>query len=155
MKLYVMRHGHSLGVAEAKVAGDAERPLSEKGREGVGRTMRGLIRRGGKPSLVLHSPLKRAAQTALAAAELLKPSTIELFRPLANILSAAELLVSLQQRCAGVSEALAIGHQPQVGELTLLLCGDIHEFLPGTLVAFELEGQAARFLWTCGPDDGA
>ena len=85
MKLYILRHGHSLGTAEAGVAKDFDRPLSEQGRRDVRRAARLLAERGARPELILHSPLKRTEETAKEASAVLKPARgMEAFAPLAN-----------------------------------------------------------------------
>jgi phosphohistidine phosphatase SixA len=50
-----------------------------------------------------------------------------------------------------VDEVLAVGHQPQVGEVAALLGRALFEFRPGTIVALELE-PAPRVLWTSSPE---
>lgn len=152
MKLYLLRHGHSPSVTDAKVKDDFHRPLSDLGRQGVARMASELARRGGTPSLILHSPLLRAVETAGLAAAALKPAQgAEVFGPLKNELPPDELLAALNQRCAGVAEVLAVGHQPQLGELAAHLCGRVSELRPGGMIALEL--SPARLLWACNPEE--
>jgi phosphohistidine phosphatase len=152
MKLYLLRHGHSPSLSEAGVAADALRPLSEAGRDAVKRMARELARRGGAPSLILHSPLLRAVESAGLARLIIEPAQgTEMFPPLKNELSAAELLESLIRRCQGTQEVLAVGHQPQLGELAAHLTGTLRELRPGSLIAIDL--SEARFLWSCSPDE--
>lgn len=151
MKLYLLRHGHSPSIAQAGVASDFLRPLSEAGTKDVERISLELKRRGA-PELILHSPLLRASSSAALAQAVLAPSRgMELFPPLQNELPASELLEALKRRCRDVGEVLAVGHQPQLGELCAHLTGCLRELRPAGLIALEL--SPARFLWACSPDE--
>ena len=150
-KLYLMRHGHSPTSAEAGVKTDALRPLSDKGRADARRVAEALLKRGGRPSLILHSPLLRAVQTAAAAAAALK-APAEAFNPLDNSLPPQDVLAALRKRADSVEELLAVGHQPQIGELANLLTGETFEFRPAGMVAVEL-GAEPRALWSLNADE--
>ncbi|MBI5239970.1 MAG: phosphohistidine phosphatase SixA [Elusimicrobia bacterium] len=155
MKLYILRHGQSPSAAEAKVAKDFDRPLSEQGRRDVRRAARLLAERGAHPDLILHSPLVRAAQTAKEAAAVLKPARgLEAFTPLANELPAEDLAGELRRRSQGLGEVLAVGHQPQLGELVAALSNAVFNLRPAGLVSLELKDSGpASFLWACNPED--
>jgi phosphohistidine phosphatase len=146
-----MRHGHSPSPAEAGVKTDAQRPLSGKGRVDAGRMAEEIARRGGRPVLALHSPLVRAAQTARAAADVLKIDA-EAFAALDNTLPPEEALSQLRRRVSGDGDVLAVGHQPQVGEIAALLTGDVFEIRPAGVVAIEL-GPEPRLLWSANVDE--
>lgn len=151
-RLYLMRHGHAPSPSEAGVRTDALRPLSDKGRHDVERMAAEILRLGGRPSLVLHSPLVRAAQTAQAAAAALKPASgAEPFSPLDNTRPPEEVVARLLERAEAVDEVLAVGHQPQLGEVAALLTRSLQEFRPGGVVAVEL-GPRPRLLWSANPD---
>lgn len=154
MKLYLLRHGHALSATEAKVASDADRPLSDQGLADVSRMALYLSSRGVVPNLILHSPLKRARQTA-AHARSAWPShpAIEVFDPLANILGPEELLDRLLERSAGVPELLAVGHQPQLGELARHLSDAQFALRPAGVIALETTDKKARTLWAFNPED--
>lgn len=138
MKLYLMRHGHSPSISEAGVAKDELRPLSERGRQGARKTAGELLRRGGKPALILHSPLTRAVQTSEEAEKLVAPSRgRRLFEPLSNVLPPDELRVELEPELQASGEVLCVGHQPQLGELAALLTGQIFDLQPGGVIALE------------------
>lgn len=156
MKLYLMRHGHSPTVGEAGVARDFDRPLSDEGAAAVRLTAAELNRRGGKPALILHSPLTRAVQTAETAQAALSPKpAIEAFDPLSNVLAPEAVFEKLRPRLAECAELLAVGHQPQIGELAMMLSGKVFDFRPGGLFALELPdaGGEARILWSFSPQD--
>lgn len=150
-RLYLMRHGHSPSTAEAGVTKDALRPLSDQGRKDARFMAAELLRRGAAPGLILHSPLLRAVQTAGETASVLKPAKgAEPFLPLDNSRPAEEVEKELSARGASVDEVLAVGHQPQIGEIAALLSGEEFEMRPATIIALELSPQP-RVLWTAGP----
>ena len=153
--LFLMRHGHSPSTAEAGVASDALRPLSDRGREEVRRVAHEIVARGGRPAIVLHSPLTRAAQTAATLAAALSPALgAEVFAALDNTRPPEEVLARLEAKAAGIDEVLAIGHQPQVGEIASLLTKSVFSFRPGGIIALET-GKSPRVLWTLNAEDAA
>jgi len=155
LRLYLLRHGMSPSAAEAGVAKDFDRPLSDAGRAEVRKAARHLDERGARPVLILHSPLKRAAETAREAAAVLKPAQgLEAFTPLANELSCEDLAERLRQRCRDLSEVLAVGHQPQLGELVAVLSKALFHLKPAGLVALGLKDDgSASFLWAVNPEE--
>lgn len=152
MRLFLMRHGNALSTSEAGVGADALRPLSDKGMRDVPRMAAELARREGRPALILHSPLKRAMQTAALAAQALKGTAPEPFAPLDNTLPPDQVLESLERRAAEAASVLAVGHQPQLGEVAALLARAVLEIRPGGLVALEL-GAAPKLLWALNPEE--
>lgn len=151
-RLYLMRHGHAPSTSEAGVSADALRPLSDRGREEARLMAAELARRGCAPALILHSPLLRAAQTAAEMASVLKPpSGTEAFAALDNSRPPEEVERALAARAASVDEALAVGHQPQIGEVAALLGRALFEMRPATIVAIELTPEP-RVLWALSPE---
>lgn len=151
--LYLMRHGHAPTTAEAGVAKDALRPLSDQGRRDARRVAEEILKRGGKPGLILHSPLMRAVQTARAAADVLKPSGgVEMFDALDNTLPPEDVIEALRRRGGDAGEVLAIGHQPQIGEVAALLADRPFEFRPAGVAALDLASSPAR-VWSVNPDE--
>ena len=148
-----MRHGLSPSAADAGVEFDALRPISERGRADARRTAQEIAKRGGRPGLILHSPLTRAVQTAAAVAEVLKPARgTASFAPLDNTRPAEEVFTELTARTDGVDEVLAIGHQPQIGELAAMLTETRLDFRPAGLavIAPGPRRAAARQPPACG-----
>jgi phosphohistidine phosphatase len=151
-RIYLMRHGHAPSTTEAGVTKDALRPLSDKGRSDARRMAAELLRLGCAPGLILHSPLLRAVQTAAEAASILKPSKGRVeFVPLDNTRPPEDVAREIAERADGVDEVLAIGHQPQIGEIAVLLGKTLLEFRPATIVAIELAAEP-RVLWAISPD---
>ncbi|HVA65536.1 MAG TPA: histidine phosphatase family protein [Elusimicrobiota bacterium] len=153
MRIYLLRHGHALTAQESGAVSDAERPISQAGRAEIKASIAELLRQGGRPGLVLHSPLLRARQTAEIAHEILAmPHELRLCEPLGNVLPAEELEPLLKKEGARRGQILAIGHQPQLGDLAALLSGREFEIRTGGLVALEVGGTgAAKTLWSYNP----
>lgn len=151
-RLFLMRHGNALSTSEAGVGADALRPLSEKGRRDVPRMAAELSRREGRPSLILHSPLRRAAETAGLAAAVLKGTEPEPFQPLDNTLAPDQVLEHLEERARAAASVLAVGHQPQLGEVAAMVARAVLELRPGGVVALEL-GSKPRLLWSLNPEE--
>lgn len=151
-RLYLMRHGQSPSTTESGVAKDALRPLSEKGRADARRIAAELTRRGAAPTLILHSPLIRAVQTATELAALLNPSGgSEVFAALDNTRPAEEVEREIAARAEGHDEVLCVGHQPQIGEVITLIGRALVEMRPATIVALELSATP-RILWSLDPE---
>src|SRR4051812_32461724 len=75
MELYVLRHGIALSAAEAGVYQDAERPLSDEGREKMKRIASAMARVGAEVDVVLSSPYLRARDTATIAHDAMPKGT--------------------------------------------------------------------------------
>jgi phosphohistidine phosphatase len=152
MKLYIVRHGHSPSAREAGVISDFDRPLSEEGKAAALKAGL-LIKDAGKiPEMILHSPLKRAHETALQINSALNcPQGTKSFQPLSNILTAPELFNEIKPwalRCEGL---VLVGHQPQLGDMVYFLCGKNIGLQPAQIVTLELNPQQdfqASFLWS-------
>jgi phosphohistidine phosphatase len=74
MEIYILRHG----IADEAKAGvpDAERALTEAGREKLRAVLEQAHAAGVKPSIILTSPYRRALQTANVAAQVLRCNKI-------------------------------------------------------------------------------
>jgi len=111
-----------------------------------------LINRGAAITLILHSPLLRAVQTAAEVAGVLKPAKgKEEFVPLDNTRPPEDVAREIAARAADVDEVLAIGHQPQIGEIAVLLGKALLEFRPASIAAIDLASEP-RVLWALSPD---
>ena len=158
MKLFVSRHGHSLSTAEAGVASDAKRPLSDTGRSDVRRMAEFAASQGAAPELILTSPLRRAIETGGEATKVLKPKLgTKIFQPLANEISGKELFQALlhqtvdQKALNTLQQLWIVGHQPQLGDMVLQITGGVVELRPGGIVALNVEDGKAALLWSRNP----
>ncbi len=154
MKLYVMRHGHSPSVQEAGVMRDADRPLSDKGHADARSQAKRLADKGERPGLILHSPLRRAVETAREAAAVLGVEA-RAFEPLSNELGPDDLAAQLARPLSDSGAVLIVGHQPQIGELSAWLCGQLVDFKPAGLAAMELpdgpRAKRGKLAWAAAP----
>jgi phosphohistidine phosphatase len=140
MEVYFLRHG----IAEARRAGrtDAERRLTEEGRQ----KLRQVLARGraakAEPTLILTSPLVRAVETAEIAAEVLRYK--------GAIVPADALLPSSSPRevwrelgaHAGEAAILLAGHEPLLSETASYLVGAsrvVVEMKKGALLRIDVE----------------
>lgn len=119
-EIVFLRHGRALGVREAGVASDAERPLSPSGEQDVLAAAARLRDSGFAPDLVIHSPFVRAARTAELAASLfpgvpLRPSAALSDGPASAIVDLVET--------AGARRLLVVGHQPLLGAVAGFCAG--------------------------------
>jgi phosphohistidine phosphatase len=136
MHLYLVQHGDALSKDE-----DPSRPLSDKGRQNVGRMAAFLARTRPAISRVVHSGKVRAMQTALVFAETLGPGrmveeAIEGLAPEDSPTLVADVVNDWTE------DTMLVGHLPHLARLAgLLLTGDTDEtvvhFQPGTVVCLE------------------
>ncbi len=114
MELYLVRHADALALGEPGAPTDAERGLSERGRESFTRVVASLEGMGIRLGRIETSPLMRAVQTGRMLHPLLDGET-----------RLNDLLVSapgseLIERLEGTSTAL-VGHEPWMSELLAIL----------------------------------
>ena len=120
MEIYLLRHGIAV-TTHAKIASNAERPLSKKGSERMSKGAKGLLSLGVSFDRILTSPLLRAQQTAQVVAEVLKMGEqLEEIRELAPE-GSAEGLIGRLAAYQGKKGLLLVGHQPLLGETASLL----------------------------------
>jgi phosphohistidine phosphatase len=116
MDIYVVRHA----IAEEKRSDrdDAERGLTRAGRARFERAVRGMAALGMRFDHVMHSPWKRAVQTATMLAPLCdgpRESTVLLAQA-----PTPPLLDAIVKR-AQEGPTAVVGHQPWLGELVAML----------------------------------
>jgi phosphohistidine phosphatase len=148
MQLYFLRHAD----AEVPAPTDSLRPLSENGIEQAKRVGRFCAEHDLRFSLILHSPLKRAHETAQHVAEI-TGAPLEMARWLASGMSPHQGLEELKghrtQPCL-----LIVGHEPDFSQLISLLLGlpsptQVH-IRKASLTALQLDvfrEGAARLDW--------
>jgi len=119
VKLYLVRHASASDSAPS----DADRELTNEGREEP--RVAGVVLRktGTKPEQILSSPLLRARQTAeIIAAELKFPNEIVACDALCNDRSLADLLRAIKP-FAGAKEIILVGHMPSLADHLAELLG--------------------------------
>ena len=126
MKLYIFRHGDALS--------EGERPLSERGREETTISANGMKRLGVKPTVILHSPLVRAEQTAeiLTSVFSLPEQNVIVSDLRATKGDRILLLHEIKERTeSNNDEIILVGHLPDLGELiTYLVWGEPIKEIP-------------------------
>ncbi len=122
-ELYIMRHGIAEDRAAGGVMDDAQRALTDEGKEKVREIAAGLDRIGTKLDWIVSSPLVRAIQTAKIVAETLssKPP-LDICEALAPGGSGDELL-RFVSRSAERRLVMVVGHEPDLGRLAARLIG--------------------------------
>jgi phosphohistidine phosphatase len=122
-ELYLIRHADAIEVGQNGIAEDAERPLSDQGREQAGRLGRALAARGITAPRIVASPLRRAVETA----EIVRQQWPE---PVPE-LSVCEFLAPggkrrrlTKQLCdMGCPVLLVVGHEPGLSRYAAWLIG--------------------------------
>src|SRR5215831_16087896 len=149
-----MRHGIAADLGEAGVIKDADRPLTQEGREKMKLAAIGLRKAGMKFNLILTSPLLRSRQTAEVVAEALelqhKVKTVESLAPGKAFIEGegrhAEIFLELG--AYQFDRALLVGHMPDLSELaSFLLAGNRNlniAFKKGSLCAVEVTSLPPR-----------
>jgi phosphohistidine phosphatase len=123
MDLYLIRHAEAKKLGEEGIENDAERPLTEKGREEA-RTLASMLQKKGvRLGLVVSSPLVRARETAQGMLAHWKDPTLTLTEceEVAPEGKARKLSKFLRRQPA---EAIAVvGHMPGIAEYAAWLIG--------------------------------
>jgi phosphohistidine phosphatase len=144
MEVYLLRHG----IAEKTAPGgsDAERALTQKGRQKLRQVLR--LARGAavNPSLILTSPLVRAVQTAEVAAEIFAYRH-EVVRTDALLPTASPQEVWQELRShKNEPELLLVGHEPLLSQAASHLLGT-----PGLHLELKKAGLVRLSLDRFGP----
>ncbi len=145
MEIYILRHG----VAEARHAGraDADRKLTEEGRQKLRLVLARARAAKAEPSLILTSPFARAVETAEIAAEVLRYK--------GAIVRTDALLPSSSPRAvwrelgahADEAAVLLAGHEPLLSETASYLLGTsrvVVELKKGALLRIDLAIPSAE-----------
>ena len=149
MDFYLARHGEA--VADLI---DPSRPLTRAGRDDVERVARLAAEKAVQLSVIYHSGILRAGQTAEIFAAHLAPSggvaILSGLRPEDDpSLAAAQLAVS-------GSPVMLVGHLPHMSRLAALLApggaeGNAINFIPAMIACYSREGSLWKLNWTIAP----
>ncbi|MGI5939711.1 MAG: phosphohistidine phosphatase SixA [Thermoleophilia bacterium] len=153
MELYFLRHG----AAASRVGwtdDDALRPLTDRGREEVGRMATLLARTAPALDAVLTSPYIRAAQTADIVAEHL--SLQDKVTSDASITPGFDeaRLTKVVGRFAGAKALLVVGHEPDFSTIIGRLTGARIVLKKGGMALVETPGRSlhrATLVWLVQP----
>ena len=144
MEIYLLRHG----VAEetAATGRDADRRLTEEGRQKLRRVLERAHQAGVAPSLILTSPLRRALETAeIAARELGYEGKLVRTAALEPSSSPQQVWEEIRLR-RDESAILLAGHEPLFSSTVAYLLGSSREivhFRKGAIVRIDVEAFAA------------
>jgi len=121
MRVYLLRHGPAGSRDASRWPDDSQRPLTPRGRERTEQAARGLVSLEPEPTLILTSPLARAAQTAkLLRSAYARAVEVEEFDALAPGGSYRAIVQRLA--AAGANDAIVlVGHEPDLGKLAGVL----------------------------------
>src|SRR5579864_3847778 len=155
MHLWLVRH--ATAVEQGEFHGpDADRPLTDKGRQRFREFCDWLARQVVVPQAVMASPLLRAAETAaiLLKAAGLKRSAVISTGLLAPGVDLPHLLDFVSQH--PVEVVAVVGHEPDMSRsLSQLVGGGEFAFGKGFIAAVEFASTpaigAGRLRWLCGP----
>lgn len=149
MQILVMRHADALSRSKSDVKYDAERPLSEKGREQATAMGRLLASLAIAPDLIICSPFIRAQETAERVGAELKEKIEPL--PLTELAPGSALddllCAAAQYGENGTRRMLAVLHQPDVSGIlaSVLSCSENQlplRITPATLAGFTIDPTA-------------
>lgn len=145
--IYLMRHADAVSDEV-----NAARPLSQKGRDQVGRVCAALAKCGGvKPAEVWHSSLERSRETAeLLARGLGLPAPLVLTAGLEPEDDPARIAVTLRSKKGDLA---VVGHEPHLGVLASLMVhgpdrsGVFYPFPKASVLALTPDGKRWRSDW--------
>ena len=118
MQLYIVRHGIAIDREDPKCPSEAERYLTEEGREKTKQVAKGIAALGLEADLMISSPYARAMQTAAIFAGALDYPKQKIRRS-DSLLPGAEPGAFLRElaREKNVSSVFCFGHAPHVDGL--------------------------------------
>lgn len=127
MELYLLRHG--IAEEHSSTGRDADRELTDEGREKLHRVLKRAASAGVSPALFLSSPYKRAIETAeIAASELHYKGEILRIGSLTPDSSPPSLWSEIREHRDENSILLA-GHEPLFSATVAYLLGSTHEMV--------------------------
>ncbi|HEV2201802.1 MAG TPA: phosphohistidine phosphatase SixA [Bryobacteraceae bacterium] len=145
MEIYLLRHG----IAEERSSSgrDADRRLTDEGREKLHKVLACARAAGVSPSIILTSPLRRAFETAeMAAHDLGYEGKLVRTEALAPGASPKELWQEFRQH-RDQSSLLAAGHDPLFSSGVAYLLGSTRHmvnFRKGALIRIDVESFGAE-----------
>jgi phosphohistidine phosphatase len=159
MNLYLMCHAEAIPPTEHEGTDDEDRPLSERGLQQVELLARGILRLELPLEMILHSPLRRATQTATELYQRLARPQLKLAdcEPLASGYSRKKKTKELLK--LDVQHLLLIGHEPDLSAYAAWLIGCKEaqlELVTGGIACIACPGVpekgAGKLLWLVTPE---
>jgi phosphohistidine phosphatase len=149
VNFYLVRHGDALSATE-----NPQRPLSFDGRRRVEQTARLALERNTRVSIIYHSGILRASETAEILAEHLKPAPR--LAPLSCLLPEDDPAIIKAELDSAGDPVLLVSHLPFLSRLAgLLLSGDPEcpavEFFPATMVCCARSATGWKIGWRVAP----
>jgi phosphohistidine phosphatase len=139
MEIYLLRHG--IAENHAPTGKDADRRLTDEGREKLHRVLERARKAGVSPSLILSSPLKRALETAEIAAQELGYEAEILRSPALTPDSSPPSVWAEIRTHKNTASVLLAGHEPLFSSMVAYLLGStrtIVEFKKGALARIDV-----------------
>jgi phosphohistidine phosphatase len=122
MEIFLLRHAIAEDVDPAG-GSDAERPLSAKGKAKMKKAAKGMSHLIGEVDAIFTSPLKRALETAMITARILKiEDRVRILEALSPGVSSAALLEALRSH-GKFNRIMLIGHNPSLSLFASTLLG--------------------------------
>lgn len=127
MKLYLLRHGIAVDAGAPGCASDADRYLTDEGREKVRRVAKAMVALELELGVMLSSPLIRARETAEIVADVLRMrKRLRLTDQLAPDASPLQLIREINTLRPRPDAVLLVGHEPFLSEFaSFLLTGGV------------------------------
>jgi phosphohistidine phosphatase len=148
VNFYLVRHGDALSATE-----NPQRPLSSDGRRHVELTARCALERSINVSVIYHSGILRAKETAEILAKQMSVATVA---ELSGLLPEDDPAIVKAELDAAVGSLLLVGHLPFMSRLAgLLINGDPErpavEFFPATMVCCARSATHWKISWVFAP----
>lgn len=145
MELYLLRHG--IAEDRSSTGRDADRALTDEGRQKLQRVLKRAASAAVEPSLIISSPYKRALETAeIAASELRYKGEILRSGSLIPDSSPPSVWSEIREHRDEAAILLA-GHEPLFSATVAFLLGSsltMVEFKKAALVRIDLHGLTAQ-----------
>lgn len=122
MEIYILRHGIAVPGGTPGYS-EAERPLTEEGRDKMLKAAKGIASVVGEVDIILTSPFKRAHETALLAARVLGgKEKVVTFDPLKSGTPLPTLLAAFAPY-QHAERLMVVGHEPDLSLFASALIG--------------------------------
>ena len=146
MRVYLLRHAIAAERGSAAYADD-DRPLTEEGKDKMGKAAKGMANLISDIDVILTSPLTRAHDTARIAGRALRAeSKVQVCKELSSGSSVKNLMTYLS-KFRSLNAIMLVGHEPDLGFIASHLLGSdgsFVEFKKGSLCCIEVSSLPPR-----------